>query len=68
VAIADVAAINLTMWVVPYAAGVRGRRSAQLTGNTTQTGFQWDDNEFEVNQFGHPYQGGLHFSPRASTG
>jgi hypothetical protein len=26
------------------------------------TGFVWDDDEFEINQIGHPYQGGLYYS------
>ena len=31
-------------------------------------GFEWDDNSFQVNQFGHPYQGGNYFTAGRSNG
>ncbi len=31
-------------------------------------GFIFDDNNFRINQFGHPYQGGLYFSTGRSNG
>jgi hypothetical protein len=31
-------------------------------------GFVFDDNNFKINQFGHPYQGGLYFSAGRSNG
>ena len=31
-------------------------------------GFEWDDNSFQVNQFGHPYQGGNYFTAGRSSG
>ena len=31
-------------------------------------GFEWDDNAFQVNQIGHPYQGGLYFNAARSNG
>jgi hypothetical protein len=51
----DVVAINLTMWAVPYALDVPfAQIGPSYWKHNFQTGFQWDDNEFEVNQFGHP--------------
>ena len=31
-------------------------------------GFEWDYNSFEVNQFGHPYQGSLYFNAGRANG
>jgi len=31
-------------------------------------GFEWDYNSFEINQFGHPYQGGLYFNAGRANG
>src|SRR6187402_2980221 len=59
----DVAAINLTLWAIPYSLGVPfAQVNPTYWKSNLQTGFQWDDNEFEVNQFAHPYQGGMYFT------
>lgn len=67
--VAGVVGINLTLWSIPYALGVP---FAQVTPSVWrenfQTGFQWDDNEFEVNQFAHPYQGGMYFTAARVNG
>jgi len=31
-------------------------------------GFEWDYNSFEINQFGHPYQGGMYFNAGRANG
>ncbi len=31
-------------------------------------GFEWDFNSFSINQFGHPYQGGLYFNAGRANG
>ncbi|MCK5786099.1 MAG: DUF3943 domain-containing protein [Candidatus Sabulitectum sp.] len=31
-------------------------------------GFEWDDNDFTTNQFGHPYQGNLYYNAARSSG
>ena len=36
--------------------------------NNLKYGFEWDDNSFQVNQIGHPYQGGLYFNAARSNG
>jgi hypothetical protein len=36
--------------------------------NNLKYGFEWDDNAFAVNQFGHPYQGGNYFTAARSNG
>jgi hypothetical protein len=65
----DAIAINITMWSLPYALNVEWAQiSPKYWANNFRTGMQWDDNEFEVNQFGHPYQGGLYFSAARVNG
>lgn len=45
---------------------------AKITFKSVQhnldTGFVWDDDVFVVNQFGHPYHGGLYFSTARTSG
>jgi len=64
-----VAAVNLVLWGVPYAAG---SPFVQIDPSQWQNNFrvgpQWDDGEFEINQFAHPYQGGLYFSAARVNG
>ena len=56
-------AINIFLWSIPYAAGVPfAQVTPSMWKDNFRTGFQWDDNEFEVNQFAHPYQGGMYFT------
>ncbi|HKU37814.1 MAG TPA: DUF3943 domain-containing protein [Polyangiales bacterium] len=59
----DVIAINVTMWSLPWVLGVEWAQiGPDSWEHNLKSGLQWDDNEFEVNQFGHPYQGGLYFT------
>lgn len=65
----DVIGINLTLWGIPYTLGVDfAQVSPRLWKENLRTGFEWDDNEFEVNQFAHPYQGGMYFSSARVNG
>ena len=36
--------------------------------NNISYGFEWDDNTFQVNQFGHPYQGNNYFNAGRANG
>ena len=59
----DIAGVNLFLWGFSYATGAPWAKVSPDTWKANlQAGLQWDDNEFEVNQFFHPYQGGMYFS------
>jgi len=59
----DVVGINLTLWGFAFATGAPFAQIGPETWKANlRAGLQWDDNEFEVNQFFHPYQGGMYFS------
>jgi hypothetical protein len=51
---------------------VRGEETAKVTPKTwwsnMKTGFEWDLNDFPVNQIGHPYQGNNYFTTGRSNG
>jgi hypothetical protein len=65
----DVIGINLTLWSIPYVMGVPfAQITPKVWKENLQNGFQWDDNEFEVNQFAHPYQGGMYFTTARVNG
>lgn len=36
--------------------------------NNLESGFEWDDNKFKTNQFGHPYQGSSYYSVARASG
>lgn len=36
--------------------------------NNIQHGFEWDNNEFGINYFGHPYQGSYYFNSARASG
>jgi hypothetical protein len=61
--LADTLGVNLTFWALSYASGAPfAKVTPDIWRENFVTGFQWDDNEFEVNQFAHPWQGGLYFT------
>jgi hypothetical protein len=61
--LADVLGINLFLWSIPYTLDVPWAQvNPSYWKENFQSGWQWDDNEFEVNQFAHPYQGGMYFT------
>ena len=65
----DIAALNLTLWSIPYALGVPfAQVNPSYWRDNLASGWQWDDNEFEVNQFAHPYQGGMYFTAARVNG
>lgn len=44
------------------------RTYPKIWWNNISYGFEWDDNTFMVNQFGHPYQGNNYFNAGRSNG
>jgi hypothetical protein len=65
----DVLGANLAFWGISYASGAPfAKITPKIWKENFGTGFQWDDNEFEVNQFAHPWQGGLYFSAARVNG
>jgi len=44
------------------------RTYPKIWWNNISYGFEWDDNTFQVNQFGHPYQGNNYFNAGRATG
>ncbi len=58
----DVLAINFTFWQLSAITGESfGNISARQIEKNIVEGWFFDDNQFEVNQFAHPYQGGLYY-------
>ena len=51
---------------------LRGEETAKVTFKTWWTnlkyGFEWDDNPFTTNQFGHPYQGSNYYTGARANG
>jgi hypothetical protein len=51
---------------------IRGEETAKLSlsswGANIKSGFEWDDDPFGVNQFGHPYQGSNYFNAGRANG
>jgi uncharacterized protein DUF3943 len=65
----DTLGINFALWGISYASGAPWAKiSPSVWRENLRTGFGWDDNEFEVNQFAHPYQGGMYFSAARVNG
>jgi hypothetical protein len=65
----DVIGINLALWSVPFAIGSPWAKTGpKYWKSNFKAGLQWDDNEFEVNQFFHPYQGGMYFTAARVNG
>jgi len=62
-------ALNLALWAVNYT--VRGHPTFRISPATMWRNFgraQWDVNRFGMNQFGHPYNGGLYYNAGRSNG
>ena len=51
---------------------VRGEETAKISlsswGTNIKSGFEWDDDPFGTNQFGHPYQGSNYFNAGRAHG
>jgi hypothetical protein len=57
------------LWGFSYASGAPfAKVKPSNWQHNFQSGFQWDDNEFEVNAFAHPYQGGMYFATARVNG
>lgn len=68
--VAEVIAVNVGLSLFnnyvgnqPYA-----KITFQSVKHNLDTGFVWDDDVFVVNQFGHPFHGGVYFNSARSTG
>jgi hypothetical protein len=71
IAVAEVAAINLLVnrfdaWVL-QADWASGAGSYSWATNL-RLGWEWDEDAFTTNMFGHPYHGGLYFNAGRSNG
>jgi Domain of unknown function (DUF3943) len=72
-AVGEVLGINLLYNVVnlvikPEEEKIYFRTYPKIWWNNISYGFEWDDNTFQVNQFGHPYQGNNYFNAGRSNG
>jgi hypothetical protein len=72
-AIGEVLGINVLYNVVnlvikPEEEKIYFRTYPKIWWNNISYGFEWDDNTFMVNQFGHPYQGNNYFNAGRSNG
>ncbi|RYZ42848.1 MAG: DUF3943 domain-containing protein [Myxococcaceae bacterium] len=69
-ALAEVTAINLTVWT--YNRTVGGKDFARVDLHTwkdnLRTGFVWDGDGFSENQFAHPYHGNFYFTAARDNG
>lgn len=63
---------NVAFNLINLAFRPEDRHEFQVTPKTwwsnLKYGFIFDDNQFQVNQFGHPYQGGLYFNAGRANG
>jgi hypothetical protein len=65
----QVFALNLALWALNYS--LRGHATFRIGAETMWRNFgraQWDVNRFGMNQFGHPYNGGLYYNAGRSNG
>ncbi|MCP4292005.1 MAG: DUF3943 domain-containing protein [bacterium] len=68
----EVAGLNILVWSYNYylreGDGVGFRIGIQSWKENMINGFEWDDNNFATNQFGHPYQGNFYYTAARSSG
>ena len=72
-ALAEVIGINLlyegiNLAFKPADEKIYYRTYPKIWWNNISYGFEWDDNTFMINQWGHPYQGGTYFSAGRGNG
>ena len=69
-AVGEVIAVNIVVW--GYNEYIRGANFTQVSPRTwwdnIKTGWFYDDNHFNNNQFAHPYHGSLYYNAGRSTG
>lgn len=68
----EVFAVNLLVWSynrwIRPGGGEGFRIGFRSWGENIKNGFEWDDNNFNTNQFAHPYHGSLYFNAARSNG
>jgi hypothetical protein len=72
-AIGEVLGINLlyngvNLLIKPEEEKIYFKTYPKIWWNNISYGFEWDDNTFMVNQFGHPYQGNNYFNAGRANG
>jgi len=69
-AVGELFATNTVIW--SFNEYVRGAQFAQVSPRSWQAnldeGWTWDDNDFLVNQFAHPFQGALYYGAARNNG
>jgi len=69
---AEVVGVNLLVWSFDYYIRPDGNDGFRVGFRSWQenlkNGFEWDDNNFNTNQFAHPYHGSLYFNAARSNG
>jgi hypothetical protein len=64
--------VNVTFNLINLIARPDSREEFKVTPKTwwenLKYGYIFDDNQFQVNQFGHPYQGGMYFNAGRANG
>ena len=73
VAVGEVLGINLlynlaNLAIKPAEEKIYFKTYPKIWWNNISYGFEWDDNTFMVNQFGHPYQGNNYFNAGRANG
>lgn len=68
----EVIGLNLSVWsynrYIRPGGGAGFRTGFNSWKENLINGFEWDDNNFETNQFAHPYHGSLYFNAARSNG
>jgi len=68
----EIVGLNLLVWSYDYYIRPDGndgfRIGFQSWIENLKNGFEWDDNNFNTNQFAHPYHGSLYFNAARSNG
>jgi len=72
-AVGEVLGINVlynvaNLIIKPEEEKIYFRTYPKIWWNNISYGFEWDDNTFQVNQFGHPYQGNNYFNAGRANG
>jgi hypothetical protein len=72
-AVGEVLGINVlynlaNLVIKPEEEKIYFRTYPKIWWNNISYGFEWDDNTFQVNQFGHPYQGSNYFNAGRANG
>jgi hypothetical protein len=70
--VGEVAILNVGIWAydryIRPGGGAGFRISTESWAENFKNGFEWDDNNFNTNQFAHPYHGSTYFNAGRSNG